>query len=373
MSSPVALVHDQLEQDGGAERVLWSLHMMFPEAPIFTAVWNRRRVPRFEGCDVRTSWMQRLPGIQRMPRAYAAMYPLAFRSLDLHGFQLIISSTSYFAKGIRTDAGAFHVCYCHSPSNFVWRPDRYTSRRASRALAAPLRAWLKAWDRWAAAQPDIYIANGRPVAERIRRFYRRDAVIVPPPVDRRWFVRHEADAFYLVTSRLVPSKRVDIAIQACSKLNVPLRIVGRGRAANQLRRLSAPTVTFLSDVSDLELRGLYARARALLLCGEEDFGLVPLEAQAAGTPVIAYDAGGAQETVVEGVTGVRFRPQTAQAMADAILRAGQRSWDHQRIQSHAAGFDESHFRDGVTEVIRRHRPAMLTQAPAGMEHAVSVG
>ena len=290
-----------------------------------------------------------------MPRAYAALYPLAFRGLDLRGYELVISSSSYFAKGIRTDPAALHVCYCHSPSNFVWRPDSYTRRRTSRILMAPLRAWLKAWDRWAAAQPDVYIANGRPVAERIRAFYGRDAFIVPPPVDRSWFARHERNAFYLVTSRLVPSKRVEIAIQASARLDVPLQIVGGGRAADRLRRHSGPKVTFLGHVSDLELRALYASARALLVCAEEDFGLVPLEAQAAGTPVIAYDAGGAQETVIDGVTGVRFRPQTAQALVEAMRSAAQRTWDPSQIQSHAARFHERHFQEGVADVIRKHR------------------
>lgn len=297
--------------------------------------------------------MQLLPGIEQAPRAYAALYPLAFAALHLSGYDLVISTTASFAQGVRANSGGIHVCYCHSPANFVWRPEAYFQRRLTRALSMPLRGWLKAWDRRSARQPDVYVATGRPVAERIRAFYQRDAAIVPPPIERHWFVPHERDDFYLIVSRLVPHKRVELAIEACAGLDVPLVVAGVGRSSARLRRLAGPHVQFRGYVADDELRSLYARARGVLVTSEEEFGLVSLEAQAAGTPVIAYDAGGARETVTDGVTGVRFSPQTVAGLAAGIRRFEAITWDRGVIQQNAARFDDTRFRNELLGVIER--------------------
>jgi len=351
--------------------MLWTLHEMFPTAPIYTAMWNRQLVSRFASCDVRTSWMQHLPGIKRAPRAYAGLYPLAFRSMKLRGYDLVISLTTSFAKGVQAD-GAFHVCYCNSPSNFVWRPEAYFGSGRLRFLSAPLRAWLQARDRSAALQPDLWITSGQAVADRIRRVYGKDAAIVPPGIDARWFVDHQGDEFYLVAGRLVSHKRIALAIEACRQAAVPLWISGDGRAAPSLRRLARPNVRFTGRVSDQQLRDLYSRARAVLIPAEEDFGLVPLEAQAAGTPVIAYDAGGVGETVIQGETGLRFRPQSAAALADAIRENEGKTWDRDRIKANAARFTESRFRSELMSVIERQcSPADHSLAIAERErHAV---
>jgi glycosyltransferase involved in cell wall biosynthesis len=346
----VALVHDRLEQNGGAERVLWALHKIFPGAPIFTTIWDRQAVPRFETCDVRTSWMQELPGILRAPRAYAALYPLAFRAMKLHDFDLVISTTSSFAQGIRTN-GALHVCYCHSPANFVWRPEAYFHGAAMRRATIPLRTWLKVWDRQAAAQPDVYVATGQPVAERIGAFYRRDAAIIAPPIEGRWFTAHQADEFFLFAGRLVPHKHADLAIAGCAELGLPLVVAGTGRSADQLRKTARGPTRFLGYVSDDELRTLYTRARAVIVPSEEEFGLVSLEAQAAGTPVIAYDAGGSRETVVDGVTGVRFSPQTAAGVVAGIRRFSQLRWNRDAIQRNAARFGQDRFEQELLVLI----------------------
>jgi glycosyltransferase involved in cell wall biosynthesis len=356
-------VHDRLDQNGGAERVLWTLHEMFPQAPIFTAMWNRSKVARFQECEVHTSWMQSLPGIERAPRAYAALYPLTFARMNLQGFDLIISSTSSFAQGIVTRTDALHICYCHSPSNFVWRPRGYFKSPAVQTLAAPLRMWLRAWERRAARQPDHYIANGHEVAGRIRAFYHRDAAVVQPPIADAWFVPHQGDEFFLIVSRLVEQKRVDLAIQACERLGLPLWIVGEGRAGASLRAKAGPNIKFLGSVRDDELRRLYARARAVLVTAEEDFGIVPLEAQAAGTPVIAYDAGGARETVVDGQTGIRFAPQTVDALAAAITAAAARPWNREQIQANAARFREARFRRDMVALIERYDLERRSPAP----------
>lgn len=357
MSTRVALVHDLLDQDGGAERVLWALHEIFPSAPIFTAVWNRRLAGRFVQCDVRTSWMQRLPAIRRAPRLYAALYPLAFAHLDLSGFQLVISSASYFAKGIRTPRNALHICYCHTPPNFIWRSNSYFNHGPLPLATAPLRGWLRVWDRWAARRPQMFVANSAAVAARIQTFYHREVAVIAPPIGRAWFVSHERDDYYLVVSRLVDHKRVDLAIRAAGELRMPLCVVGEGRARQRLERLAGPDVRFLGRVTDEELRRLYARAIAVLIPGEEDFGIVPLEAQAAGTPVIAYDAGGARETVIDGVTGIRFRPQSAAALAIAMRQAGQHTWDRERIQANAVSFGEARFRREFLSLVEACWPA----------------
>jgi glycosyltransferase involved in cell wall biosynthesis len=366
----VALVHDRLEQNGGAERVLWALHEMFPAAPIFTAMWNEAAVPRFKECDIRTSWMQNLPGIHRMPRAFAALYPVAFDVMKLEDFDLVISTTSSFAQGIHTN-GALHLCYCHSPANFVWRPQAYFPSLAARTAAIPLRLWLKAWDRHAAANPDIYIATGRPVADRIEAFYGRSSAIIHPPIERKWFTPHVSDGFLLFVGRLVPHKRAELAIEACAELGLPLVVAGGGRSAGRLRVAARGETQFLGQVSDEELRMLYARARAVLVPSEEEFGLVSLEAQAAGTPVIAYDAGGARETVVDGVTGIRFSPQTAAGLAAGIGRFQEHDWDREAIQANAARFSQERFERELLELVERNlgNPSHTLHTAVGQNHA----
>ena len=354
----VALVHDRLDQNGGAERVLWALHELFPEAPILTAMWNRRVVPQFQGCDVRTSWMQRLPGIEARPRAYAAVYPLAFAGLDLREYDLVISSSSSFAKGIRRAPGAQHVCYCHSPANFLWRPEAYFPNRISRSLSWPLRAWLRRWELWAMRQPDVYVANGRAVADRIEAYYGVRAEVVHPPIDERWFSFERSPSdFLLVVARLVEQKRVDIAIEAAQRLGRRLIVVGDGRQVDLKRRWSGPTVEFAGRVSEEELGRLYATARALVVPAEEDFGMAALEAQATGTPVVAYDAGGARETVIDGVTGVRFRPQSVEGLVSALSALESLDLDPERIRAHARRFSNEAFSEAIRGLLDRLSPA----------------
>ena len=354
----VALVHDRLEQNGGAERVLWALHEIFPDAPIFTAMWNRQTVTSFGDCNVRTTWMQALPGINREPRAYAGLYPLAFRQLKLSGYDLVISNTSSFAQGVRTDEGTLHLAYCHSPANFIWRPEAYFGGQTGRAASAPLRAWLRMWDQSAAKKPDVYIATGQVVADRINAVYGRKAVVVPPPIHPDLFTSHERDDFFLVAGRLVRWKRMDLAIEASARIGFPLVVAGTGRAAGSLKKMANGTTKFTGYIADhLELRSLYARARAVLVPSEEDFGLVSLEAQAAGTPVIAFDGGGARETIVDGVTGILFKPQTADGLMDAIRRFEDYSWDRDAIQANALRFNGNWFATQLLELIARQMEA----------------
>lgn len=367
----VALVHERLDQDGGAERVLWTFHEMYPQAPIFTSMWNRKAVPQFEGCDVRLTWMEHLPMIARAPRAYAALYPIAFSQLDLRGYDLVISLSSAFAKGIRTDPDTLHICYCFSPPNFVWRPSAYFTSWVRRVVAQPLLMWLRLWEAWGAHRPDAYVAMGSAIADRIRTYYGCDADVIPLGLDGHWFGPHVANDYFLVVSRLTEQKRIELAIAACAAAGVPLVIAGEGRDETRLRRLSGTGVKFLGHMRDrARMRDLYARATAVIVPGEGDFGLVPLEAQASGTPVIAYDAGGVRDTVEDGITGIRFAPQTADALEQAIRKASTCLWDHQAISRHAARFEQRAFQARFEAAVIHQRKRI---EPAGKVVAVGGG
>ena len=229
-----------------------------------------------------------------------------------------------------------------------------------------MRAWLKVWDRHAATQPDVYVATGQPVAERIEAYYQRSSDIIQPPVERKWFTPHQADEFFLFAGRLVPHKRADLAIEACAQLGLPLVVAGTGRTGEELHRAAHGDTRFVGYVPDEELRTLYARARAVLVPSEEEFGLVSLEAQAAGTPVIAYDAGGARETVVDGVTGIRFAPQTVAGLASGIGRFLAQRWDRDAIQANAARFGQDRFERELMRLIECHLESKDTELRPAM-------
>ena len=358
----VALIHDYLNQYGGAERVLEALHDLFPEAPVYTSIYDPDAMPA--ACrtwDIRPSWMQHLPVWRRLFRAYVLLYPLAFESFDLSAYDLLISSSSAFAKGIIPRSDAVHLCYCHTPMRFAWRTSDYLAREgfgAARraALTMPL-ALLRMWDVVSAQRVDAFIANSRVVAQRIWRYYRREAVVIPPPVDLPPFCKTPPGAWFLAGGRLVPYKRLDLAVQAFTRLRLPLKIFGDGRDRARLQAMAGPTVEFLGRVSEVERRALFAGCRAFVFPGEEDFGIAPLEAMAAGRPVIAYAAGGAQETVVEGVTGRFFHQQTVEALIEAIAATLTECYDAYAIRRHAEHFGKEAFlarmRSFVTEAYNR--------------------
>ncbi len=376
----VALVHDYLNQYGGAERVLEELHALWPQAPIFTSIYDRERMPAaYRDWPIRTTFMRRLPGILRHHQPYLPVYPLAFSRLDLRGYDLVVSSSSAFAKNVHPAPGALHVCYCHSPMRFAWNYDDYARRERLGAVAgAALRPILRAvrlWDTRGTGRVDHLVANSRVVAARIRRFYGREATVIHPPV--RTDIAPAAgapDDFYLVLTRLVPYKRLDVVVEAFNRLGRPLRIAGAGRDRAALERLAGPNVTFLGAVSDAEKARLYARCRATIFPAEDDFGIAQVEAQAAGRPVLAYRAGGALETVVEGVTGLFFEEQTPAAVAAAVerLEAGYATFDPATIVAHARSFDAAVFRRafaGFVEERWRARAARRESA-AGSTPAV---
>jgi glycosyltransferase involved in cell wall biosynthesis len=353
----VALVHDYLNQMGGAERVLLALHELYPAAPIFTSIYDPKRLdPAFRQLDIRSSFMQRLPLVSKHHQPFLMLYPLAFERLDLREYDLILSSSSAFAKGVVSRPGALHICYCHTPMRWAWSYQDYIERET---LASPVRAVLpffirrlRQWDQATARRVDHFIANSPVVAERIATCYQHEATIIPPPVvTAKYSISPTQEAYFLVVSRLIPYKRIDIAIEACNQLRLPLKVIGAGRDRARLERLAGPTIEFLGWLPDELVQHYLARCQALIHPGAEDFGLTPLEAQASGRPVIAYGAGGALTSVIDGVTGLFFHERSPSALAQVLTSFKSDQFDPLVIRRHAEAFDIARFQRRIAEFI----------------------
>lgn len=361
--SRIALVHDYFVQMGGAERVAEAMHDSFPSAPIYTTVALPQRLPkRLRAADIRTSAMQHLPAMDRRFRHYFMLYPFAVEHFDLSSYDLIFSSSSGYAKGVRRRRNAIHVCYCHTPMRWVWRYDDYVAREkfnGGMRTLLPLLLWgLRKWDLRASQQPNYYIANSQLVAQRIKKIYGRESHVIPPPIDvNRFHMSNDIDDYYLVLSRLMPYKRIDIAIEACKRMNRRLIIIGDGPDRERLEKLADDRIEFLGRQSDGVVNYYLARCRALLFPGEEDFGMSPLEANAAGRPVIAYRAGGAVETVVEGKTGVFFDQADSRSLSTAIEQFESMHWSQILLRRHAEKFDRNVFAFRVLQFLGSVAPA----------------
>ena len=354
----LALVHDWLNQIGGAEDVLETLVEMFPRAPIYTSIyWPEVMPPAYREWDIRTTWMDRLPGIYRHHQPYLPLYPLAFSQLDLSGYDLVLSNKSGFCHTVRS-GDATHVCYCLTTTRYVWDFDAYAAREAIpplvRGALRPLVALLRRWDWRAAQRVDHFVAISHAVQERIRRYYGRESALIYPPVETsRFHTSAVQDDYYLIVSRLIPYKRIDIAVRAFNLLGLPLVIAGDGRDREPLEELAGPNVTFLGRVPGAELSDLFARCRAYVLPGVEDFSITPVQAQAAGRPVIAFAAGGALDTVVEGQTGCFFPTQTPESLAQAVREFDPETIDPQDCVRNAARFDSGVFKRELSRFIAR--------------------
>lgn len=359
----VALVHDWLTGMRGGEKVLEVLCELFPAATLFTLVHNRGSVaPTIERMQIRTSFVQRFPFVDRQYRYYLPLFPAAIESFDLSGYDLIISSSHCAAKGVIPPAHALHVCYCHTPMRYVWdQYEEYFGKdraswlvRQTMSVAAPR---LRAWDVRTSSRVHHFIANSHNVAERIRRIYGRESEVVHAPVDvERFTVSKNDEGYFLLVSALVPYKRVDLAVEAFNRMGERLLIVGSGPDLDKLRARARPNVQFLGWQTDDALVKLYAGCRALIFPGEEDFGIVPLEAMASGKPVVAYAKGGALETVVEegkAPTGIFFHEQRVEALAEAVRKVKKVKWNPQAIRRHALKFDRKLFRTKIEQAIAR--------------------
>jgi glycosyltransferase involved in cell wall biosynthesis len=310
----------------------------------------------YKGWDIRTTWMDRLPGIYRHHQPYLLLYPLAFGNLELSGYDLVISNKSAFCFGIQVPPGTRHLCYCLTPTRFVWGFDAYVDREqvgaAARRLVQPFLGWLRQWELRAAEQVTAFVAISDEIQWRIQRTYGRPSTVIHPPVDTGRFAPAERhDSYYLIVSRLIPYKRIDLAVQAFTDLGLPLWIGGEGRDRGRLEALAGPNVRFLGRVADKDLGPLLAGCRAFVFPGLEDFGITPVEAMAAGRPVIAYAGGGALDTVVEGVTGTFFREPSLESLADAVHRFDESAYNPVTIRAHAEQFDVSEFQKKLTAFV----------------------
>ncbi len=372
----VALVHDWLTGMRGGEKCLEVFCELFPRATLFTLVHRRGALsPTIEAMEIRTSFIQRLPGARRSHQKYLPLFPSAVERWDFSGFDFIFSTSHCVAKGAVPPPGALHVCYCHTPMRYVWEffAEYFRgpgSGLATRTIMPFVARRLRAWDVASAARVHRFVANSRNVAERIRRIYGRESDVICPPVDTERFRPRGADALsagpssagrpgagapsaagsdapFLVVSKLVPYKRVDVAVRAATRLGAPLRVVGDGPERSRLAALAGPSVRFDGWLDDAALAEAYRDARALLFPGVEDFGIVPLEAQASGIPVIAFAAGGALETVVDGGTGILFAPQTEEALVAAIRRLDALPFDPAAARRNAERFARPRFADEI--------------------------
>jgi glycosyltransferase involved in cell wall biosynthesis len=319
----VALVHDYLTEMGGAERVVEAMTRTFPGAPLYTSAFSPSACPTFAGLDVRTSFAQRLTSRKGAAKALFFALPAAFRSLDLSAFDTVVSSSSGFAHHVRPRTDALHICYCHNPPRFLWQPEEYFRGRTTlRWTLEPALAGFRRLDRAAAGRVGSYLANSETVRKRIRATYGRDATVLYPPVDTSLYEpTGERSERFLVVSRLLPYKRIDLAVDAATSAGLPLDVVGEGPDRARLEARAGKTVRFFGRVPDDEVRDLLSRCTALILPGAEDFGLTVVEAQAAGRPPIVYGAGGALESVEDGVSGFVFAEQSIPALVAAMHRA----------------------------------------------------
>jgi len=355
----VALVHDWLTGLRGGEKVLEVLAELFPEAPIYTLFHVPGSAsPVIESHPIRTAFTQKLPGARRYYRWYLPFFPWAVETFDLRGFDLVFSSSHCVAKGVMAAPGSLHLCYCHTPMRYVWDrfPDYFGEGVAAQLLYGPVAHYLRWWDVSSAARVDAFVANSRYVADRIHRYYRREAdAVIPPPVDTDFYVPADEEPadYFLIVSALAPYKRLDLAIDAFNHRAEPLCIVGAGPEEARLRARAGPTVRFLGVVGASDLLRLYQRTRAFLLPGVEDFGIAPLESQACGRPVIAFAAGGALETVKDGETGVLFAEQTPQALSGAVDKLSTLRFNKLVLRNNALAFSRERFKREIQAFVNQ--------------------
>lgn len=351
----IALIHDWLPFMGGAERVLTNFLELYPKAPIYTTIFNKNNIDSpLKEADVRVSNLQKGDKEITNHRKLFPFMPTAIESFDLNEYNVVLSSSSSVAKGVITSPSTMHVCYCHSPMRYGWEFSyEYAGKMAGKSklksiLLGYFLSAMRLWDNVSADRVDYFIANSENVARRIWKHYRRESVVIHPPVRCNLFKPVEEDGdFFLIVSRLQEYKRIDIAVEAFNKSGLPLIIIGDGPDREKLEKMAKSNVKFLGRQSDEVIKEHYAKCRAFIFPGEEDFGITPLEAQASGRPVIAYGKGGALETVVENKTGIFFKNQTSEALLDALKRFENMIFNKLEIRAHAESFDEEIFKKKI--------------------------
>jgi glycosyltransferase involved in cell wall biosynthesis len=363
----IAIVHDYLNQYGGAERVLEVVHEIWPEAPIYTSLVNFEKMQRqgfkTQGKDLRSSFMQKIPFKRFFANSYfLPLYPLAFERFNLDEYDVVFSITSYAAKGIITKPDTLHVCYCCTPTRHLWNHEEYISlhpniKKIHKPFLYPIIHYLRLWDMAAAQRVDTFIAISKEVSRRIEKTYHRPSRVIYPPVKLERFLKIEPKkteknkGFFLIVSRLGGHKRVDLAIQAFNLLGLPLKIIGEGSKLKEYKKMAKSNIEFLGRLPDMEVDSYYQHCLAFIYPQEEDFGITALEAQAAGKPVVAYRKGGALETIRENETGVFFHPQTPEALAQAVKVFLDLEWDVKTCRQNALQFSEERFKKEIKEAV----------------------
>ena len=353
----VALVHDYLTQNGGAERVFELLCKFFNQADIYSSLYDPRNSINVGERPVKTTFLQKLPGARKSFRFFAPLYYPAFRQLDLQDYDLIISSTSSFAKAVKKKPGAMHICFCHNVTRFLWDTRTYLQEygkyRKLSPVIKPIFDYMREQDLQYAQEPDLYIANSTTVAKRIEQIYHRKALVINYPIDTNKFVFSDCkEDYYLISSRIISYKRLDIAVEAFNWLGLPLIITGDGPERKRLEAKSLDNIKFLGYVNDEWRTHLMAKAKAVVVTALEDYGLVPIEANASGTPVISYGAGGVLDTQISGQTGFLFNPQSPDALQIAIKKVENQEWNYSQVRQHAVNnFSETVFFQKIVRVI----------------------
>ena len=361
----VALIHDHLAQDGGAEKVLKVFADMFPDADIYTLLYEQKNADQYyKNRKIRTSIIQKLPGGIKHYQWYMPFMPMAVEFFDLNKYDLVLSDTSSFAKGVITNIDTLHICYCHTPTRYLWSDTHQYIKELNynkyfKKVISLVLNYIRMWDRMAADRVDKYIANSQFIKQRIQKYYRRSSDVIYPPVEVNKFeIASEVSDYFLIGGRLAPYKRVDIVIEAFNKLkdkSFKLKIFGDGVDMGRLKKLAAnnSNIEFLGRVSDERIKDLYSKCLAFIHPQEEDFGITAVEAMASGRPVIAYEKGGAIETVIEGETGLFFKEQSVDSLSKVIESFDSKQFDTQKIYSHAQQFSVGRFKKEIMEYINK--------------------
>lgn len=354
-----ALVHDWLVSLAGSERVIIALHEAFPDAPLYTSVFERSQFPMLADAEIRTSFLQKVPLAKKKHQLFPMLRTIAFENFDMSGYDVVISSCHAESKAVLTQPETLHICYCYTPIRYWWGGYNEYLERPLFGPLNPLVKWImpamasymRVWDRCASDRVDLYVATCNNVAERIRKYYRRKAKVIYPPVNTDGITPSEKiENYFLVAGRQIPYKRTDIAVRAFNRLGIPLKVVGTGPELEMLRSIAKPNVEFLGRVSDSELAKLYSHCTGFIFPPNEDFGITPLESMAAGRPVIAFRAGGALETIVEGVTGEFFDEQTPESLESAVLAFKPERYHSETLRERAKRFDVVNFKESFKKL-----------------------
>lgn len=351
----VALVYDRVNKWGGAERIILALKKIFPNADLFTSVYNKKNAPWASVFKIETTFLGHLPFASYYHEFYATLMPIAFESFNFDKYDLVISLTSESAKGILTKPGTLHICICLTPTRYLWSGyEDYFKNLFLRIISKPVVSYLRFWDKIAAQRPDSFIAISKEVQLRIKKYYKRDSILIYPPITLKNLISKDSKGdYFLVVSRLVPYKRIDLAIKACRNLNLPLKIVGKGSEEGYLKDISSDNIEFLGEVSDKELAVYYQNCKALIFPGREDFGLVMAEALSFGKPVIAFRKGSAIEIIKEGITGEFFNEPTVESLAEVLINFSVSRYNNRTCQSEASRFSFERFEKNLNSFLNR--------------------